>query len=716
MQARISAFDGDLKSSETFYRRASDQMPSHRNEFLTELAQTLLRRGDALGAVRVFGDAAPIPTHGRQAFVHALIAIDRIADAQSELDELGRTGQLPDWAIEYAAQVAIRRNDPVGAATNLERLVSTGQCNPAGRLTLTETLIDLGEIERAQGHLEALLSSNELEPRERMQLAQTLLRVQRAEDSVRVALQAYREAPESPEIARAFAGVVIHSRTSPPHVEEVGPNTHVELRDEAGNLAEYLIFDTSAHRQLPSEISLDSARAAGLLGLRVGQSFSKDVGTWYQKDWKVTRIRPAVAYLVNDIFKNYSTRFPNEPFFIAGFKVDPENPQISDLAPMISSVQDRSRRAAEITKLYMEHGFPLDSVASVMGTTVPEFMGYLASPADDRIILAEWSDEDGRRASHEAARDTHALVVVTRSALVTMQTLGIFPLAAGSRRFIGPRSLRDAIRSELTEAEELVSQGYSALTHATTGFAFRELPPGDQRLVSQRDGLKALLEWCDANVEFRPRPLEAFAIQGERLDSERSHLGESATDSLELAIHTPASLLADDLGLRRVALAKKASSFSSIALLPALASEGRITSQQRDKFLVDLVELHYAVVGPSTELLVEALEPGRTPQATARTFGLLALNDLDPVEAAHFLLRAVVAQAVTSIQTTHVAKVVRLGLEAMAQRRPRLVCAQIVFRLAEEELSLLPRELQIVRRVCVAFAKGAVVPPQDSNV
>jgi predicted Zn-dependent protease len=716
MRARISAFDGDLEEAEQFYRRASDQMPGHRSEFLTELAKTMLRRGDGTGAVRVFGDAKPIPNHGRQALVHALITTDLIADAQRELDELGNAGQLPDWAIEYSAQIAIRRNDPIGAATHLEHLVSTGQCNSAGRLTLTATLIDLGEAGRAQRHLEELLSSEELEPRERMQLAQTLLRVQRSDDSVRVALRAYREAPDSPEIARAFAGIVIHSKTSPVQVDEVGPDTHVELHNDTGQRVEYLIFGTPAHGRLPNEISIDSARAAGLLALRVGQVFSKDIGTWYQKDWKVTRVRSAVAYLVDDIFKNYSTRFPNEPFFIAGFKVDPEKPEVSDLSPMISSVQDRTRRAAEIAKQYTEHGLPLDFVASVMGTTVPEFMGYLASPANDYLLLAEWSDEDGRRASRETARDAQALVVVTRSALVTMQTLGILPMVAGSRRFIGPRSLRDAIRAELTEAEDLVREGYTSLAPAATGFAFRELAPGDQSLVSQRDGLKALLEWCDANVEFRPRPLEAFEATAERFESNRTHLGDTAVDSLELAVHTPASLFADDIGLRRFALVKKARSLSCISLLPALTVEGRITPQQRDGLLVDLVELHYAVVMPSAELLVEALAPSRTPLARQRTFSLLALDSLDPAEAAHLLLRAVIASAVMSIQTAHVASVVRLGLEAMAQRLPRLVCAQMVFRLAEEELSLLPRELQIVRKVCVAFAKTAVLPTQEPKV
>jgi hypothetical protein len=214
------------------------------------------------------------------------------------------------------------------------------------------------------------------------------------------------------------------------------------------------------------------------------------------------------------------------------------------------------------------------------------------------------------------------------------------------------------------------------------------------------------VDWADANVEFQPRPLEAFGTSSSIPDEFRSSVGESATDALELAKHTSSQLYADDLGLRRIASAADVAvaSFSTVSLLQALAETGDIPPQKRDQLLVDLAERHYNALRASPELLIEALKR-TSPNAIPAVFSLLAAPSTTPVSAARTIVRAVKIAVSEDIQTTSTLAIVRNGLAAMALKFPPRICAQAVTQVADDDLMLLPNHLQIVKRVCLAFLR-----------
>lgn len=704
LRGRIAALENDLTVATALYREAAEQLPSHRTELLSELASRLLVAKDTRGAIEIYRDLSPLPTKARRAYLRALIDIDELGEAQQSLDELANGGgPLPDWAIEIAAQIAVRRNDPVAAANHLEELVDHGHATPSATLILIDTLLELGRPEQTDSHIRRLTESDELDPLERMHLATALIRRGRSTDAMDIAVQVFREAPHNPDVNRAFASVVLKSKLPPVEVDTVSPDSHVVLRDSSGETVEYLIFsDRSAH-PLPHEIDVETANSIGLIGCKVGSSIVQNPNSWHKRDLRVESIQSATKFLFNDVLANYETRFPNAPFFVTGFKVDPEHPSIGDLQPMIASTQDRERRITEVLTVYKRDPLPLDFIANVLGGSVPALMDHISRAEGGYPLHVEWSDDEGQRRSEAAARQDRT-IVLTRSTLVTLEALPLSDVVAANRRLIAPRSLRDSLVEELAEAEQHIKDGWQVVVAGPVGLSFQSLPPEHEVLVRRRDSAKARLEWCDANVDFKPRPLEAFGASNDQTEEGRQQLGEAASDSLELAKHTPACLYADDLGLRRLANTLAIESFSTVSLLQVLSESGTITASDRNRLLVVLIGRHYTSIPASVELLTASL----TEEAATRraAFGLLVSPNITPMRAGQIAVGVAKVQALSEIRHATTAEIVNEALAAMVHKFPPRICAQAIFRVATEELILLPTEFAIVRKTCLDFLKA----------
>jgi hypothetical protein len=170
-----------------------------------------------------------------------------------------------------------------------------------------------------------------------MFLAQILSKLGDTGTAIQLGMRAFRDQPHDAELNRAFASIVFLSNSTPGEVDRVRPDTHVLLRDQDQKTLEYLIFADPAASKLPNEITVEEARKAGLIDLRVGDVFTPDKGAFFERRWRVEQVQSAVKYLVNDIVGNYGTRFPSEPFFAKGFHFDAEKPSLADFQPLIAS-------------------------------------------------------------------------------------------------------------------------------------------------------------------------------------------------------------------------------------------------------------------------------------------------------------------------------------------------------------------------------------------
>ncbi|MEX2302452.1 MAG: hypothetical protein WD733_16035 [Bryobacterales bacterium] len=507
--ARIAVLENDFEEAERQYRLAIDADPSYRTDLLVELGESLLRAKKPDRAVEVFQAAGTLPDSAERMMVHALVLADRLLEAHQALEQLAKKELMPHWAVSFAAQIALRRNDPKTAAAHLEDLFSRGVTTADARLTLAKTLLDLNEPERALFHASALVSDAELTPRERMFLAQILSKVGDTATALQVGMRAFRDLPHDAESNRAFASIVFLSKSAPVEVDRVGADTHVLLRDKDQETLEYLLFADTAAAKLPNEITVEEAKKAGVLDLRVGDVFTQNKGAFFERQWRVEQVQSATKYLVNDIVGNYGTRFPNEEFFATGFRFDMEKPSISDFQPLIASAYARGQRQKELLDIYQGQCLPLAPIAELAGVSVPALITELSRPGAGRPFYVEFHDE-GRLASRAAAR-AELQTILTRSALHTAQAFGILPLLLHKRRSVAPRSLREEIDAECAEAEDRVKNGWGVLAPSERGVVFQKLEAGHPALISERDSIQALLNWADTNVTFVPRPLEAFS-------------------------------------------------------------------------------------------------------------------------------------------------------------------------------------------------------------
>lgn len=328
-------------------------------------------------------------------------------------------------------------------------------------------------------------------------------------------------------------------------------------------------------------------------------------------------------------------------------------------------------------------------------------MERLTRADGDWPLFVEWPDDARALVSREAARGA-ARFVLTRSALATAQQAGLLDTVL-SRRCIAPRSLKRAVRGELLEAEQRVTDGWHVMKAADTGLGFEGFPAGHAVLTARRDSLKHLMAKLDETVEFVPRPLEAFGdpIGGD--DLARKTVGDAASDALELSRFLPGTLYADDLGLRMLADGLGVSSCSTVSIVQALAESGGIPTSVRDEALADLVEWHYCAIPPSAELLVEAMSPARSGEGRRWIFGLLAAQQLELGVAARILVRAVRLVALQPVVTFGIGEMVRMGLDALKSRAPHAVVAHAVASLAARELALLPAALRGLNAACQEF-------------
>ena len=697
--ARISALENDLEDAEHHYRTAVALDPSNHDYLLAELGQRLVVAGRTSQAVSIFEELSVVPAEATRAFVHALVDVNRLLEAQQMIDVAVGHGTMHDWVLHYAAQIALRRNDRERAAQHLEQLVARGKASDGTRFRLAATLLELDLPERAETHVDALRAAEGLTAADRMRLAQLLLGLKRTEEAVVVALRAYRESPNNPEINRVFVGIVLNSKTTPEETPEVGPGTHVRLVSHDGDTLEYVVLPEEEDLRLPNEITLDDARAIGLLGLRIDQSFVRNEGKWMSKKWTIALIQPVVKFVFNDILAHYDTKFPAQPFFVSGHKISSGMSKPSDLQPLVASAHDRRQHLTEIFNLYGQHVLPLEMVATLAGVSISAVMQHVQQSEDRCPLWVEWSDEPGAMSSRTAVREAGS-VVLTRSAVFSLWQLGIHEAMGQRIRLLAPRTLRDQLRRELVEAEEWLRDGRAFMGTGGRGLEVHELPAGHEVPTRERDNLSKQLAWLDTCVEVVPRPLEAFGETVSTLGEVRAQIGDASHDSVELACHEKATLYADDLGLRALAKQMGVSSFSSVALVQVLPERGAMTTAARDRTLVDLTERHYATVRVTPEMLLESLEATRTESVAQAVFASLSAPNLALTEAADILVSAIRRAALKGVRTRSTGEIMRRGLAALAQRFTRLEAAEAVERSAHHHLDLLPLELARVQAVC----------------
>lgn len=709
-RGRVAFERGDADAMERRFREAADHTPRIKPQLFAELAQRLLRLGRTSEAVAIFDEvgANRLPAPLQRDFAGALMETNDLVRAAKLVEAIGTSDAAPDWALSIAGEIAARQGDAPRAIDLLARIADRHPDDPHVLFELSRRLLAMKQDADAATYLDRLITASAASPpQDRMAVAHLLKEAGRIDEAIRIALSAFRAAPQDPALHRGFGSLLATDAPPIMHTGAVTDETYVRLSSD-DDVREYVIYKDPPIDARWNELLLTDAEKMGLVGLRVGDAVVLQPGA-FERRWTVTEILPAVVYLFRDVMAHFEERFPGEPFFVHMMKLPDEN-SVKFLAPIISSLQARKERAEAIFKMYQENTLPLGFVAGMLDATIPDVMQTLMVRAADRGPLrVEWFDAEGQEESRSVARQAPC-VVLTRSALETLIELGLLDSVAKAYEWCAPQSLVDALAREQADAEKKLAEGQKTMMASDTGLRLDEIAPGDPSLQARVDRVRRIAAWLTAHARIELRPLETIEkpVSGE--EEARGSIGHDSMDAVQLAAHQNIALLADDLGLRRMLpKGSPGRSFSTITLVGALADRNMIPQQQATTLLLQLIERNYVAITPTRALLIHAIqEAGGMNGSVERAFALLGGPILDVSSAARIGAETLRAVHLLPLQLVDLARVTTVVVSALSARWPVGLAAYSLVKAASTEFALLPQALKIVRDTVTAIVKNRI--------
>lgn len=703
---RIAIAEGRVDDAIQAFRSGAELEPNARRGILFELADKLRRHGrstDAVEILREFENQS-LPDREFLLVAHCLFDANRLADTQRLIEKRAAAGRLPAGALSLALDIALRSEDRDAAIGHLRALIGQDAATVEARVELVRLLFESGRLEEARAECQSVLNSDALSPLARMQAAYLLARLNGSAAALDAAFRSYREARHDYRVHEGLIVVSRWTKESPAQPDVVAPDTYVRLR-RGSEVREYTIFSSGPIDPTRGERTVDEARSLGLLGARVGDQASLS-GTAEPADWRVEEILTAVHHGVQEAFAGYEKNFPGRNF-LRSFPA-PDGTSVGELSPLIQTVAARRQREDEVFRIYFENCLPLGFAAWALGIPIPAAMARIASREDGPGLFTEFGSPADQRAAVETARRSSE-IVITRSALSTVDALGLRDLVLENYSLVVPRSLLLTLQEEARDAAEHVAEGRMVLGAGETGLVAQTWEPGHPDLVSHRDRLDGLVNWITGKVKVEPRPVElveaASATDGPSL---RDKIGAESWDALELARYKTIPLYADDLGLRRVDdHGKLVQSFSTSTLLVRLAEDAKIQTDRCHRCLHDLILARQVFVPASAPLLVAAvMRAGDIGyDAVSKMFGVLSRVPTVG-EAAAVAAKTFKDVSTLAVETMPLGYVARTALEAMRPGWPAGLIAQQVRSAASREFLLMPRQFREIDRACSAFARS----------
>lgn len=686
----------------------------HAAHYIGSLVRWLYDRNKLADIVALLDDVDVRVLSGpaQQICVESLLAQEHYPRAGDILDSLVADGQPgPAWAIKRLAELAARQQDYDRALFLLQQLDPQDMSDHQTALNLAWLKLGPGNDKRgAEEIISRLLEQECLSAAVVMRAAALRNEIQAPTAQViDIAYRALRLAPSDPEIAQGFFTLVA---TRPdkhvPDPSEVTSGSYVLLQREDGGETEnwkLVVLDVEDARAEHKEITLAQARQLGLLGKTVGDEVVVQPGTFSEKKWRISEIRPAFVHAFQDIAENYETRYPTGTPFIVKHKLSPV-PTIKDLAPLVSGLHGKRDVFDKVVALYKETLLPLGLLVQGIGGTVPELMAELAATEKaSGGLITEWADESGREASRAIAAAATE-IVITRSALHTLATLDALDFLE-QYRVLAPASLFEEVRKDLAEASAAVEKGASHVSLGEDGrLNLIELPPDHDALVQRHITHERALRWLDAHAELMPRPLETLGPEDGVHQTLRKQLGDSSADAIFLAAGSRAAVVCDDVGLRRVPVDDRfPDAFSSFSLLETAAMGSDEAAKAARSHLVELLGGGYRFASPSVELLDHVLqhefELDRTTVETV--FGLL--RNVDVARGAYIAAEVLKRHALAGIRSATFGVVVNRVLSALASKSQRNLVTAHLQRAAGHHLRLLPVQRAELERQCRAVER-----------
>ncbi len=544
------------------------------------------------------------PSRGRlaesalQLYAESACVVGDFASSHRVVEELWEQGRRPLWLLRVRSHIASARGDLRAAIETLRCWVevSPSEVEPAAYLALH--LIRASAYEDADAILRQLRTEYGLSAEDKLRVAE--LHTQRGliDEAKQLCWEGLREAPHSSDIQQAYLSLYEACSESQEGAPiRVAPGVAVEWEDEQNVRHIHLIVDASERAKSEfGEQSAASAFGASVLGLAPGDRFVFERGTPYERSGTVTLVMPKYAYG----FRWATDRLAQNPASVAIRMMPMKGSDDEQLASIEKVVREGERRIEELLDIYSSNAMPLGLLADAADKPIADVYGRIADDCS-RQLFVEYGDA-ARRTQAVGACDASE-VVLTRTALLTMALLELFPLVEQlPGRLVAPQALLDELGRERTRLLKVAKWGRDTLGYANGRMVFQRTTPEEgKRMLERHD---AVIQWVHDHVQILPLPLVSPLSGSETWEK----TGAESHAVLQLAAANKAVVYADDLALRILARAIQISGFSTYSFLEWCRLNGVLTPQQMKEKLLDLVQLNHSDVPVDDEMLALAFQ------------------------------------------------------------------------------------------------------------
>ena len=628
LAARTAVTEAEFELAEQAYGEASARAaPDEERDILIEFAGFLSFRelhGRAADALATAG-AIDGPDRIRKFFATELIQAGQWTRLQELLDRVRSEDDLPDWALDAAAALALRRDDLSGARAFLTEMLSRGVDGGSVSIRLAYALLRMGEPDEATKTLNALLDEEELDGSTYAQAAKLYFRAGRYEAAIRAAYIGWHRHPSDPELESILLSVSLQAPDNLPITADpdvVAVDTWVRLEDIHGStVISYFVTSDEPIPGRSQEVTADSPTAALLIGKRINDTVVLQPTGIDPVEYRVREIRTAVAQTIQEALQRVGTRVDGDESIIQSVRIDTPD-SVRFLAPILSTVYQNQTAREWAIGLYHDQKIPLALFAKLAGVSIRSAHGYFTSNREE-LLYTESGSQSSLQSATLAAQSARE-IIISATALFTLRDLELLPLITEIyERVLSPPSLVELLQQDRIDLLRDIEKGtVTRIAPDPAGVAVRDVPR--EELQREMEALDVMIEFLDEHTCAVHRPLDSLDADQTQV---RQGLGDAEMDAL-LTATRDRPLFADDRGLRTIAEGEfGASTFSTVSLLNVAAERGLLTRERRLEATVALIEAGHSFVPISPELLFAALREDGMVLGTKLTTVLRRLTE-----------------------------------------------------------------------------------------
>lgn len=414
-------------------------------------------------------------------YLTALYRADRRRELADRLGSLPASVAEMPFYLRISAAAYLRVGNSRKAKEYLERYTAVEPYDLEARINLFQLHIDFGETAAADAFLDGPHEYPEASTHELCQLFTLLDYYDRGRHSLELAYQTLRDHWDDPEVHRAVMGLMFVGKSAfkaIPPTDTVQLDTSVTVRDMNGVESSFTIVEKQGASRGLNEIHESEPLAQRLLGLKIGDTFSRGSDV-LAESFEIVEISDKFTQLFRKSQTEYFVRFPEDKA-IYRFDFDEANPEAT-IQKMIDTSRLRREHVSKMLDLYGKHQCTISILSRLTGNnSIDTWYGLMEVNQNFFVATGTLSE---RNAAFKVLAEEKPLLMDA----LTFWICGSLGLLEVIERHYGAIRLTNSsllqLKSAYKEREDAASRAGGSITELDGKLLISKIPP-DRRNAS----------------------------------------------------------------------------------------------------------------------------------------------------------------------------------------------------------------------------------------